>query len=48
MNGEREYSERDQELLTMIGMDEEQMLADERMAESGTIPGDLAGCRSSS
>ncbi|PAU69075.1 hypothetical protein [Bifidobacterium criceti] len=48
MNGEREYSERDQELLTMIGMDEEQALADERMAESETIPDDLTGCRSSS
>ena len=37
------FSERDRQLLSMVGMSEEQVLADERMAESETIPDDLTG-----
>lgn len=37
------FAERDRELLRLIGMSEEQVLADERMAESETIPDDLTG-----
>ena len=37
------FSDRDRELLAKFGMSEEQVLADERMAESETIPDDLTG-----
>lgn len=37
------FNERDKELLKLIGMSEEQVLADERMAESETVPDDLTG-----
>ena len=37
------FSDRDKELLAMVGMTEEQVLADERMAESETTPDDLTG-----
>lgn len=37
------FSERDRQLLAMIGMNEEQVLADEKMAESETVPDDLTG-----
>lgn len=39
-----DLSEHDKELLKLIGMSGEQVLADERMAESETIPDDLTGC----
>lgn len=38
-----DLSEHDKELLRLIGMSGEQVLADERMAESETIPDDLTG-----
>ena len=37
------FSDRDRELLEMMGMTEEQVLEDERMAESETVPDDLTG-----
>lgn len=37
------FNERDRELLRLIGMSEEKVLADERMAESENIPDDLTG-----
>lgn len=37
------FSERDKKLLGMIGMSEEQVVADERMAESETTSDDLTG-----
>ena len=40
MNG---FSNRDRELLALVGLSEERVLADERMAESETEPDDLSG-----
>lgn len=37
------FSDRDRELLAMFGMTEEQVLEDERIAESETIPDGLVG-----
>ncbi len=40
MNG---FSNRDRELLALVGLSEERVLADERMAESEIEPDDLSG-----
>ena len=40
MNG---FSIRDRELLALVGLSEERVLADERMAESEIEPDDLSG-----
>ena len=40
MNG---FSNRDRELLALVGLSEERVLADERMAESETEPDALSG-----
>ena len=38
-----DFSERDRQLMALVGLTEEQVLADERMAESETVPDDLTG-----
>lgn len=43
MSKENSFSDRDRDLLAKFGMSEEQVLADEMMAESETIPDDLTG-----
>ncbi|WP_131268819.1 ribbon-helix-helix protein, CopG family, partial [Bifidobacterium longum] len=38
-----DFSERDRQLMALVGLTEEQVLADERMAESEAVPDDLTG-----
>ena len=38
-----DFSERDRQLMALVGPTEEQVLEDERMAESETVPDDLTG-----
>ncbi|GDZ51307.1 hypothetical protein MCC02034_18430 [Bifidobacteriaceae bacterium MCC02034] len=38
-----DFNERDRQLMALVGLTEEQVLADERMADSETVPDDLTG-----